>query len=147
MGKNGYSLRLDGLDRGFNDRARDRAIVMHGAPYVSEAFARAQGRLGRSWGCPALRDAVARDVIDLVKGGGLVFAYYPDPEWLSASKYLGDCAAALNLSRGKGVGVFFRRLIRGKDSRPLCVYGTIRSAGHSLSIGFDGSAVICSSAQ
>jgi hypothetical protein len=95
VGKNGYSLRLDGLDRGFNDRARDRAIVMHGAPYVSTDFVRAQGRLGRSWGCPALRNAVARDVIDLVKGGGLVFAYYPDQEWLSASKYLGGCAAAL----------------------------------------------------
>jgi L,D-transpeptidase catalytic domain len=94
VGKNGYSLRLDGLDRGFNDRARDRAIVMHGAPYVSTEFARAQGRLGRSWGCPALRDAVARDVIDLVKGGGLVFAYYPDPDWLAASQYLGGCAAA-----------------------------------------------------
>ena len=59
-GKNGYSLRLNGLDAGFNDRARERAIVMHGAPYVSEAFAQAQGRLGRSWGCPALREAVAR---------------------------------------------------------------------------------------
>ena len=94
VGKNGYSLRLDGLERGFNDRARDRAIVMHGAPYVSEEFAQAQGRLGRSWGCPALRDAVARDVIDLVKDGGLVFAYYPDQEWLSASNYLGGCAAA-----------------------------------------------------
>jgi hypothetical protein len=93
VGKNGYSLRLDGLDRGFNDRARDRAIVMHGAPYVSERFAETQGRLGRSWGCPALREGVAREVIDRVKGGGLVFAYYPDQEWLNASRYLGDCAA------------------------------------------------------
>jgi hypothetical protein len=92
VGRNGYSLRLDGLDRGFNDLARDRAIVMHGAPYVDVESAQAQGRLGRSWGCPALREAVARDVIDLVKGGGLLFSYYPDAEWLSASKYLGDCA-------------------------------------------------------
>jgi len=94
VGKNGYSLRLDGLDRGFNDRARDRAIVMHGAPYVSAEFAQVQGRLGRSWGCPALGASVARDVIDRVKGGGLVFAYYPDQNWLAASKYLGGCAAA-----------------------------------------------------
>jgi len=93
-GKNGYSLRLDGLDHGFNDRARERAIVMHGAPYVSEAFAGAQGRLGRSWGCPALREGIARQVIDRVKGGSLVFAYYPDQRWLKTSKYLGDCAAA-----------------------------------------------------
>jgi hypothetical protein len=94
VGKNGYSLRLDGLDRGFNDHARERAIVMHGAPYVSAEFAQAQGRLGRSWGCPALRETVARDVIDRVKGGGLIFAYYPDQEWLNASQYLGGCAPA-----------------------------------------------------
>jgi hypothetical protein len=93
VGKNGYSLRLDGLDRGFNDRARERAIVMHGAPYVSEAFAAAQGRLGRSWGCPAVRDVIARRFIDTVKGGSLVFAYYPDPDFLASSAYLGDCAA------------------------------------------------------
>jgi hypothetical protein len=93
-GRNGYSLRLDGLDRGFNDRARERAIVVHGAPYVSEAFVRAQGRLGRSWGCPALGDDVARQVIDRVKGGSLVFAYYPDRQWLKGSRYLRGCAAA-----------------------------------------------------
>ena len=89
VGKNGYSLRLEGLDRGFNDRARDRAIVMHGAPYVSEEFAHAQGRLGRSWGCPALSEDVARPLIDRVKGGGLVFSYYPDQEWLKTSKFFG----------------------------------------------------------
>jgi hypothetical protein len=91
VGRNGYSLRLDGLDAGFNDRARERAIVMHGAPYVSEAFVRLQGRLGRSWGCPALGDAVARHIIDRIKGGNLVFAYYPDEAWLNGSRLLGDC--------------------------------------------------------
>lgn len=94
VGRNGYSLRLDGLDAGFNDRARERAIVMHGAPYVNPDFVKAQGRLGRSWGCPALSDAVARNVIDTVKGGSLVFSYYPDQNWLKASRFLGDCAAA-----------------------------------------------------
>lgn len=93
VGKNGYSLRLDGLDRGFNDKARDRAIVMHGAPYVSEAFVKSTGRLGRSWGCPAVSELVARKMIDTVKGGGLVFAYYPNSEWLKTSKYLGGCRA------------------------------------------------------
>jgi hypothetical protein len=87
IGKHGYSLRLDGLDRGFNDRARERAIVIHGAEYVSEAITRAQGRLGRSLGCPAVRPEVSRKLIDAVKGGGLVFAYYPDQNWLRASPY------------------------------------------------------------
>ena len=93
VGKNGYSLRLDGLDQGVNDRARDRAIVMHGAPYVSEQFVKANGRLGRSWGCPAISAAVARQMIDRVKGGGLVFAYYPAAGWIKTSKYLGGCRA------------------------------------------------------
>jgi hypothetical protein len=91
VGKNGYSLRLKGLDEGFNNRARERAIVMHGAPYVSEEFVKQNGRLGRSWGCPALREGVARQVIDRVRGNGILFAYYPNREWLDASKYLGDC--------------------------------------------------------
>jgi hypothetical protein len=92
-GRNGYSLRLHGLDAGFNDNAYERAIVMHGAPYVSEEAIKLQGRLGRSWGCPALRAGIAREVIDTVKGNGLVFAYYPDPKWLESSKYLGDCGS------------------------------------------------------
>lgn len=93
VGKNGYSLRLDGLDQGINDRARERAIVMHGAPYVSDQFVRANGRLGRSWGCPAIRNDIAREMIDRVKGDGLVFAYYPDAKWLTSSKFLGNCGA------------------------------------------------------
>jgi len=88
FGKHGYSLRLDGLEKGFNDRARERAIVIHGAAYVNAETAKAQGRLGRSLGCPALRPEVAGQVIDAVKEGGLVFAYYPDPAWLDASTYL-----------------------------------------------------------
>lgn len=94
IGKNGYSLRLNGLDAGFNDHALARDIVMHGASYVSEKVAHALGRLGRSWGCPALDPAIARRVIDRLKGGSVVFAYYPNHQWLSTSKYLGACAAA-----------------------------------------------------
>jgi hypothetical protein len=88
IGSNGYSLRLDGLDVGFNDRARDRAIVMHGAPYVDPQLAAAQGRIGRSWGCPALRTAIAAKVIDTIRDGGVVFSYYPDQEWLRSSRFL-----------------------------------------------------------
>jgi hypothetical protein len=75
VGKNGYSLRLDGLERGVNDRARERAIVMHGAPYVNVAMAKIQGYLGRSLGCPAVRPEIARSLIDAVKDGGLLYAY------------------------------------------------------------------------
>jgi hypothetical protein len=88
VGHNGYSLRLDGLEPGFNSHARERAIVMHGAPYVDPGVAKKNGRLGRSWGCPALREAVAKQVIDTVRGGGVIFSYYPDPEWLKASTFL-----------------------------------------------------------
>jgi hypothetical protein len=88
LGKHGYSLRLDGLEPGINDRARERAIVMHAADYVNAGTARANGYLGRSLGCPALRPEIARSVIDAVKGGGLLFAYYPDPKYLQTSKYL-----------------------------------------------------------
>jgi hypothetical protein len=94
VGSNGYSLRLDGLEAGVNDRARERAIVMHGAPYVNEGTARALGRLGRSWGCPALRQTVARTIIDTIKQGSLVFAYYPDRQWLSGSRFLNACGSA-----------------------------------------------------
>ena len=88
VGSNGYSLRLDGLEPGFNGHARERAIVMHGAPYVDATHAARYGRLGRSWGCPALREAIARDVIDSIRGGGVVFSYYPDDTWLNSSRFL-----------------------------------------------------------
>lgn len=95
MGGNGYSLRLEGLEPGFNDKARDRAIVIHGAPYVNPTVARLQGRLGRSLGCPAVRLTVARPLIDSLRDGALVFAYYPDKAWLERSQLLGpDCGGS-----------------------------------------------------
>lgn len=97
VGQNGYSLRLDGLEPGFNSQARARAIVMHGAKYVDPAIASTSGRVGRSWGCPALREAVARQLIDTVRGGGVIFSYYPDPAWLRTSKFL-NCDAAAPVS-------------------------------------------------
>jgi hypothetical protein len=94
VGSNGYSLRLDGLEAGFNAHARERAIVMHGAPYVDAWLAARQGRIGRSWGCPALREAVARRVIDTVRDGGVIFSYYPDSTWLKTSKFLNGCGGS-----------------------------------------------------
>jgi len=87
VGSNGYSLRLQGLEEGVNDMAWDRAIVMHGAPYVTRAAIRALGRLGRSWGCPAVRKDIARKMIDTIRGGSAIFAYYPDSNWLSTSMF------------------------------------------------------------
>jgi hypothetical protein len=85
VGRNGYSLRLDGLDPGVNCRARERAIVLHGANYVSAEHAREYGRLGRSWGCPAVGSAVARPLIDTIRGGSLLFCYGDDRKWLTAT--------------------------------------------------------------
>jgi hypothetical protein len=75
VGKNGYSLRLRGLDPGINDHAYDRAIVVHGAAYVSQQVADAAGRLGRSWGCPAVRLSVAHKLIDTIKDGTAMYVY------------------------------------------------------------------------
>ncbi|CAE1135745.1 murein L,D-transpeptidase catalytic domain family protein [Xanthomonas euroxanthea] len=102
-GHNGYSLRLKGLEPGFNDHARDRAIVIHGAPYVSEAVIRTQGRLGRSLGCPAVRPAVAKQLIDTLREGAFVFAYYPDRAWLRQSRLLGGgCGASVASANAGG---------------------------------------------
>jgi hypothetical protein len=87
QGKHGYSLKLDGLEPGINDAARERTIVMHAAHYVTAD--RAERRLvGRSWGCPAVRPEVSRELIDAAKGGSLVWIYYPDKDWLERSRFL-----------------------------------------------------------
>jgi len=78
VGKHGYSLKLVGLEKGINDNAEARAIVIHGAWYVSDDFAKKYGRLGRSWGCPAVSTTVAKPLIDKIKDGVLIFVYYPD---------------------------------------------------------------------
>lgn len=88
VGGNGYSLRLRGLEEGVNDMAWDRLIVMHGAPYVSRAAVKALGRLGRSWGCPAVRQEMAKKIIDTIRGGSAIFAYYPESTWLASSRFL-----------------------------------------------------------
>lgn len=76
-GKHGYSLRLDGLEKGVNNNARNRAIVMHGADYVSESFIKQNGRLGRSLGCLALSKKLSKEVIDNIKDKSCIFVYYP----------------------------------------------------------------------
>lgn len=88
QGKHGYSLRLDGLEKGFNDQARNRAIVIHGADYAKEEFAKNTGRLGRSLGCPALPTELSSKAIDLIKGGSLLFIYGQDEDYLKSSELI-----------------------------------------------------------
>lgn len=87
-GKHGYSLRLDGLEKGFNDQARDRAIVIHGADYAREEFAASVGRLGRSLGCPALPSELSKKAIDLIKEGSLLFIFGKDQNYLEKSSLI-----------------------------------------------------------
>ncbi len=87
-GRNGYSLRLDGLEKGINDRARERTIVIHGAAYATDDFIRRNGRLGRSWGCPALPDNLSKEVIDTIKNGSVLFAYGADDNYLNKTSIL-----------------------------------------------------------
>jgi hypothetical protein len=86
IGKHGLSLRLRGLEKGINDNSMDRAIVIHAAAYVGDTIAKAKGRIGRSWGCPAVRPEISRRLIETVQGGTLVLAWYPDRSWLQHSK-------------------------------------------------------------
>lgn len=87
-GANGYSLKLKGCEPGINDKALERAIVMHGADYVSQDFIRSQGYLGRSYGCPAVPVAVHKKLIDKLKNGSCIFLYYPAKNYVSRSKIL-----------------------------------------------------------
>jgi hypothetical protein len=87
-GKNGYSLKLKGCEQKFNDNASDRAIVMHGADYVSEQFIKQNGFLGRSHGCPALPVAFAQKIIDTIKNGSCLFIYAPSKKYLLKSAIL-----------------------------------------------------------
>lgn len=87
-GENGYSLKLLGMDKGFNDHALQRSVVMHGADYVSEEFAAQHKRIGRSWGCPAVPRNLAGPIINTIKGESVLFIYAPDQNYLNTSEWL-----------------------------------------------------------
>ena len=86
QGKHGLSLRLDGLEYGINDNARDRAVVIHGADYASEKFANANGRLGRSLGCPAVPYSIHKEFINTIKDKSCLFIYHPSRNYVTKSK-------------------------------------------------------------
>ena len=87
-GSNGYSMILNGMEKGFNDKAKDRAIVMHGAAYANENVLYSGQRLGRSYGCPALPQQLNKQVIEKIKGGNCLFIFYPDQQYLNNSKMI-----------------------------------------------------------
>jgi len=107
MGKNDYSLRLHGVEEGFNDNAFDRGIVMHAAEYVCNSYICSNKRLGRSQGCPAVSPKINKQVINTIQGGSCLFIYYPDKKYLKVSgiinaknpskEYLQSSEYALNL--------------------------------------------------
>lgn len=89
-GKHGYSLKLKGQEEGFNHQAEKRAIVMHGAKYVSEDFIKKHGRLGRSWGCPALPLNLTKSVINEIKDGTCLFIFSDNEKYLQSSLLLNN---------------------------------------------------------
>ncbi|MEO6719744.1 MAG: murein L,D-transpeptidase catalytic domain family protein [Ferruginibacter sp.] len=87
-GGNGYSLRLQGMERGINDNANKRDIVMHGADYVDEKLIHSKGYIGRSFGCPAVPQRLHKSIIDRIKNGTCLFIFSPDKKYLSKSSIL-----------------------------------------------------------
>lgn len=87
-GKHPNSLKLHGLEYGFNHKAYDRGIVIHGAHYATEKFMMANGKLGRSYGCPSVRMEISDTLVKTLQGGSCVFSYYPNQRYLSRSSYL-----------------------------------------------------------
>jgi len=88
FGGNGYSLRLEGLEKGINDQAKPRAVVIHGADYCSEEIINSTGRLGRSYGCPALPRETNKDVINTIKEGTVLYIYADNKEYMATSKFI-----------------------------------------------------------
>jgi hypothetical protein len=87
-GKHGRSLRLHGMDQGFNHAALERGIVVHGADYVCDRFVETHSRLGRSWGCPAVASELSAGIIETIRDGTCLFIYYPDQRYLASAYWL-----------------------------------------------------------
>ena len=88
FGHKGIAMRLNGLEQGINNKALSRAIVMHGAWYMNPSFIQKYHRAGRSWGCPAVGTHLAKPIINTIKDGSVIFAYYPKQQFLKDSRYV-----------------------------------------------------------
>ena len=88
FGEHGLSLRIDGLERGINDNAERRAVVVHGADYLGDDYLNANPFCGRSWGCPAVPSQQSSEIINMIKDGTVMFIYRPSTQYLSKSRIL-----------------------------------------------------------
>jgi hypothetical protein len=124
MGDNGYSLKLHGQDGVYNNNAFDRAIVMHGADYVSNSFASANNRIGRSHGCPALPREVNDAVLSKIQNGAVLFIYHPTKAYLKASYWLNNKVANLPSEAD-----YVLDMLQPKNTNPKWVeYGTAKDS-------------------
>lgn len=125
-GRDGLSLRLDGLEKGFNNNASNRYIVMHGGWYVDENFIKKYGRAGRSWGCPAIPQNLTKSIITTIQDKSLFVVYYPSDNWFIKSTFL-NCSAFdrnQNLAR---TGTEINPLVQDKDNREAILFADLNN--------------------
>jgi hypothetical protein len=137
-GREGLSLRLEGLERSFNDNAMNRAIVMHGGWYMDEGFIKKYGRPGRSWGCPAVPLSLYQSIINTIKDNSVLVVYYPSDEWFGKSKFLtcdktnktvNTMQNGITLPIGENEhrdDVFFAQISKGGEDKPILVMPAIK---------------------
>lgn len=124
-GRDGLSLRLDGLEIGFNDNASNRSVVMHGGWYVDENFIKKYGRPGRSWGCPALPIDQTKPIIQTIKDQSLFVVYYPSDQWFTKSKFL-NCGK-VSLMRHRGSEDDIKPNIEENQPRETVLFANVKS--------------------
>lgn len=123
-GREGLSLKLDGLDKNFNDNAYHRFIVMHGAWYVDEDFIQKYGRPGRSWGCPAVPLNLSETIINTIENNSLFIVYYPNQQWISKSRFLNCSGYKLVLNHET---IPFTRIAETKTATQAILYADLKN--------------------
>lgn len=126
-GRDGLSLKLDGLEKGFNDNAYNRSVVMHGGWYVEENFIKKYGRAGRSWGCPAVPLNLTSSIIQTIKNQSLFIVYYPNDNWLGKSIFL-HCSS---LSKTNATPIEGKPFINASEPRDEVLFAALHKKGNS----------------